>query len=859
MFYHSLPSSKVLSTLESSATGLSQEEAVLRLKIYGPNAIPEGKRIFWWQRLVKKSTDVLVILLVVAAILSYAIGATLDAWVIFSIALINIGIGFFQETKAEHALAALKKRIVASAKVKRAGLLTTLRSEELVPGDIIVLEAGDKVPADARLLKTAQLKTDESALTGESNAALKDAMAVLPDDVSMGDQSTMVFKGTVVVHGRAEAVVVVTGLNTQIGQVSALLLHAPEKKTPLQEELNRLGFHLTIFACAAAGIVFAALILLQSLRLSDAFFTAISLAVAVVPEGMPTVVTTVLALSVTVMARQKATVRNLTAVETLGSTTAILTDKTGTLTENKMTVTDIISEQPQWLLEAAILCSDAQKIDDGTYVGDPTEICLLEAAEKQGISVEVVRNSYERVYEIPFSSDTKRMVVVVKSPDGKYLAIAKGATESICAGIDCGTQPYTKTDELATKGTRMLAFSTKNLGTPSDHLASFTEEEVVKNHVYLGLIGMRDPVRKEVIAAIAAARGAGIETIMITGDHKLIAKSIALELGMIPGDKAIMEGSMVQKMNDAELAAALGFVRVFARVSPVDKLRIVEAAQATGHVVAVTGDGVNDAPAIKTANIGIAMGRTGTDVAREVADIVLEDDNYATIVDSIRQGRTIMHNFGKFLRYQISCNLSGVLFILTSLLMGLPSPLLPIHILLLNLGSETAPSIALGLEPPEGHIMNMKPRPRSRPIISSRRWGNIFFEAVLLTVTAVAGYGVALVLDPESAQTAAFMTAFLSRLWHAYNCRSDRHSLFSRHVGKNIFLTLTILGTLLIAFLFVYVPIANQLFATRPLSLSLLGAILPLSLLPLVGVELRKYFLPPPKEALVSESDSQGR
>jgi Ca2+-transporting ATPase len=846
-FFHE-PVERVFKAVESTPLGLSGDEVAKRLLAHGPNTLPEPKHLSWFIRILKKCTDVLVLILFAAAAISFVIGDVVDAVVIFCIAIFNILISLIQEAKAEHALEALRKRVVATAKVIRNGAVAAIPSEGLVVGDVIVLEAGDHVPADARLLESVRFEVQEGALTGESNPVKKHAEATLSSDTPLGDRTTMVFKGTVAVFGRGKAVVVATGAQTEIGRISTLLSHPVIRQTAFQKELGRLGLKLTIFACVSAGIIFAVMVVLRTLSLEEAFFTAVSLAVAVVPEGMPAVVTTVLAISVTRMAKQKATVRSLPAVEALGSVTAILTDKTGTLTQNRMTVTDMITHDERELFTVAILSSDATKGDNGVYVGDPTEVCLLEAAEKKGFDISLIRSTYERVYEIPFSSETKRMVVVVKTPEQQYVAMAKGATEVICATAKCDSTPFEETNRLANEGTRMLAFSSKVLGSSSFDLGSVTEDMVTDGHEYKGLIGMRDPLRPEVKEAVHRAEQAGITTMMITGDHRLIATHIAKELGIVVHETEVVEGKDIAGMSDEELTRTLETVRVFARVSPEDKLRIVKTAQTMGHVVAVTGDGVNDAPAIKAADIGIAMGKNGTDVAREVADIVLEDDNYATIVASVRQGRAIMHNFGKFLRYQISCNLSGVLFVLVAVLLGWPAPLLPVHILLLNLGSETAPSIALGLEPPEGHLMNMKPKSKQRPIISRRRWGNTLFEAGLLTITVVTAYGLALGVRPEAAQTVAFVTAFLSRLWHAYNCRSDRHSLFSSQLGKNKSLSLTIFGTLAVFLLLFFVPMFRTYIHVVPLTFDLLTIIIPLSFLPLVGVELRKYFLPPETE-----------
>lgn len=801
-----------------------------------------------------------MVILMVAALISFFVGDAKDAVVILMIVVANALMGFFQEAKADNAIAALKKMSVAKAKVIRDGQVIVLEAKELVPGDILILETGDKVPADARVLESIQLKVSESALTGESKPIQKDPSFLAKDSTSIGDRINMVYKDTVALYGRGRAIVTATGPATEMGKISQLLQHESLKTTPLNNELNQLGKKLTIFAAAVAVLIFAIILFIDPSQIKNAFLTSVSMAIAVVPEGIPAVVTTVLAISVARLARKRAIVRKLSAVETLGAASCILTDKTGTLTKNEMAVSDIVipNRNIQWrqntfqendqildartdsalrpLIDCAILCNDAS-YSEGRVIGDPTEACLLTMAQAAGIDVEKIRAEYERIFEIPFSSETKCMTVVVRNTEGEVFVYTKGASEVVLECIEREEVAYGKAAEtLAAQGIRALAYSFKRL--PPDVAPSQeTIRSITSGHVYLGVIGCKDPLRPEVKEAITIAATAGIRTIMITGDHKRIAQNIGLELGIIQNEDQVVNGLDLEGLSEADWSKILARVSVFSRVSPEQKLQIVKSAMQSGETVAVTGDGVNDAPAIKTADIGIAMGISGTDVAKEAADLVLQDDNYSTIVGAIKQGRAIFTNFSKFLSYQIACNLSGVLIVFPLTIITGASPLFPVHILLLNLISETGPCIALGLEKPEKNIMQRKPRRRTERLLTSARWVRISLEAILLASVSIIAFFMAKDMSPGVAMSAVLTTAFLSRLWHSLSARSESLSIFSSSLQTNRGLYYTVFGTFLFLFWSLYTNLGNALTKTIPLDRSLFLTCLALSVVPVLLVE----------------------
>ena len=862
--FHTLSSTQTLEKLTSHQdNGLSSSEVQKRLQEYGANELPEEKKTHWLIKLLGNFKDTLMLILFAAAIFSIAVGEYKDGIVILIIIVANAIMGFVQEAKADNAIAALKKLSVAHAKVIRDRKTTTISARELVPGDIIIIENGDKIPADARLIEAVHLKVSESSLTGESKPIDKTAEHVGEENIALGDRINMVYKDTVVMFGRGKAIVTGTGMQTEIGKIFKLLQKQEGVVTALTHELNRVGKGLTIFALISGAIIFVSIAFTNS-HIKEAVLTAISMAIAVVPEGIPAVITTVLAISVARLAKKNAIIRKMEAVETLGSATYILTDKTGTLTKNEMTVTDIhfkdrkvkvtdraFIEQEQtidpkqipelaWLLTCSVLCNDATIAENGKPVGDPTESSLVAAAQKAGFNVPQLRSDYRRIFEIPFSSVTKRMTVVVEDQRGDRFAITKGAVEAVSPTIkNLPSHAPGISEQLSEDGIRNLMYSFKQIS-PETKLVLENEAELLKDQEYAGIIGKKDPLRPEVKDAVGLAANAGVKTIMITGDHKLIARNIGKELGVIAHDHEIMDGTELEKIGDEAVHSTLDTVRAFSRVSPEQKLKIVSAAMKRGETVIVTGDGVNDAPAIKTADIGVAMGISGTDVAKEAADVVLQDDNYSTIVEAIKQGRAIFNNFIKFLKYQISCNLSGVLIVFPITILGFSSPLFPVHILLLNLISETGPSIALGLETPDKMIMSTKPRRKTDRLLTRERWMRIIFEAVLLAGVGIAAFFITRRIDATAATTAVMATAFLSRLWHAFSSRSETLSIFSKNLPTNRGLYITVLGTLLFLVAALYTSVGNEVIKTVPLSLNLFMMCLGLSVVPVVGVEVLK-------------------
>ncbi len=859
--FHTLSASAVVTELTSDERlGLTSDEARARLTTYGPNLLPEAEKKHWLAVLFGYFKDFLMVILMIAALISFLVGDVKDAVVILLIVVANALMGFFQESKADNAIAALKKLSVAKAKVIRNGQTLLLDAKDVVPGDVLILETGDKIPADARLLESIQLKIAESALTGESKPVQKDQAFISQANVSIGDRLNMVYKDTVVLYGRGKAVVTATGIATEMGKISQLLQHEDQKTTPLNSELNTLGKKLTIFAAAVAILIFFIILFLDPSQVKNAFLTSVSMAIAVVPEGIPAVVTTVLAISVARLARKRAIVRKLSAVETLGAASCILTDKTGTLTKNEMTVSDLFvpGRDLQWQQEAwvengqkvnphtdpalrqliycAILCNDAS-LSDTQVLGDPTEACLITMARQAGFDINKIRSEHQRLFELPFSSETKQMTVVVRDAQQQILVFTKGASEVVSGYLTQSLPTYAAAaEQMAARGIRCLAYSYKTI---TGDLAPSRETlgSLLSGHEYLGVIGCKDPLRPEAKEAVTLAASAGIRTIMITGDHKHIAENIALELGIITQTSQVVDGLELARITDAEWPDILRRANVFSRVSPEQKLQIVKASMQNGETVIVTGDGVNDAPAIKTADIGVAMGISGTDVAKEAADLVLQDDNYSTIVGAIKQGRAIFTNFSKFLSYQIACNLSGVLIVFPLTILTGTSPLFPVHILLLNLISETGPCIALGLEKPEKNIMQRKPRKRTEQLLTRRRWIKIILEAIILAAVSIVAFFIASEVNATVAMSAVLTTAFLSRLWHALSARSESLSIFSPLLQTNRGLYYTVFGTFLFLYWSLYTNLGNALTKTIPLDRSLFLICLGLSLVPVVMVE----------------------
>lgn len=865
--------------------GLDAADAAGRLRDYGPNTLQEKPSRSLFSIFIEQMKEILVLILLVAAVISGVLGEWEDAIVILIIVILNAVIGVFQENKAEHALKALKDMTKPSAKVVRGGRVLKTNAEEVVPGDVILLDAGDSVPADARLIEAASLRSNESALTGESVPAEKDPDEIKSDQISIGDRKNMLFMGTTITGGRGRAIVVETGMKTQLGQIARLLDEAVQESTPLQQRLGKLGKILGI----AAGVIVVLVFLIGLWRgenLLEMFMVAISLAVAAVPEGLPAVVTIVLALGVTRMSRQKAIIRKLPAVETLGTATVICSDKTGTLTKNEMTATRVFAADRMFevtgagyipdgkfigrhgseisplddetlglILLGGLLNSDAQL--EGTekgyrVIGDPTEGALVIVAAKAGLSREAVVEKYPRLAEIPFDSERK-MMTTFHQMNGLVRSFTKGAPDVLlerCSGVltQGGTTALNEetrrsllavNSQLASQGQRVLALATRRW---SEVPVSLSPDTAERDLSFAGFFAIQDPPRPEVKEAVSLCHGAGIRTVMITGDHQETAIAIARELDMMrPGDQSLT-GGQLEQMDEEELKKVVNSVTVYARVSPEHKLRIVEALKHHGHVVAMTGDGVNDAPALKRADIGAAMGISGTEVAKEASDMVLQDDNFTTIVKAVEEGRTIYNNIRGSIQYLLSCNTGEIVAIFSALLLGLGSPLNPIQILWLNLVTDGPPALALGLEPPQKGIMKIPPRKPNEGLFSGGVGDRILWQGVMIGLLSLAAYWLALSWGRtvEEAHTMTFITMAMSQIVHSFNVRSTDKSLFTIGFATNRSLLYAVLVSSAALFVVVFVPFLREVFETAMLRPSDWALVLGLSLMPLVLVEITK-------------------
>ncbi|MFM8735588.1 MAG: cation-translocating P-type ATPase [Pirellulales bacterium] len=882
------------------ATGLPADEATRRLAEVGPNALSEPAPRPWWHTFAAQFRELVIWILGLAAFVSAALGDWADAAAITAIVLLNAVIGFMQEDRAQRALAALQRLAAPMARVIRDGGRISIPSRELVPGDLIDLEAGDHVPADARLVAAFGLMVQEAALTGESTAVVKEPADDLPEPTPLGDRRSMVHAGTVVAAGSGMAVVVATGMATEVGRIAGMLEHAPPEPTPLQRRLAGLG-RILIAVCL---VVVAAIFLFEVIRggglarlwqtggLTDLLLRAVSLAVAAVPEGLPAVVTLVLALGLQRMVARNALVRRLPSVETLGAVTVICSDKTGTLTRNEMTVRRIVTAaadvrvtgagyEPRGgfltaaggpassgdpdlhaLLGIAARCSTASlqpPVDGGGWqaVGDPTEAALVVAAAKAGIPA--TDPAEPVIFEIPFDSTRKRMSVVVTTPGGRRLA-TKGAPEAV---LECCVAEQREgqvvplsgerrreilavADGLARDALRVLSLAWRDLhaAEPLDADPARTERGLV----HVGLVGMIDPPRDEARVAVARCRSAGIRPVMITGDHPATALAIGRELGLVDGDAPrAVTGAMLDEVDDAALERIAVDTAIYARVSAEHKLRIVRALQGLGQVVAMTGDGVNDAPAVKAADIGIAMGITGTDVTREAADMVLTDDNFASIVAAVEEGRGIYDNIQKFMHYLLACNAGEVLLMLVAAVAGWPAPLAAIQILWLNLVTDGLPALALGLEPPEPDIMQRPPRPPREPVIPRRRGLEILAHGAIVAAVAVAAFWFTWRGDPERlphARTVAFCVAAFSQLLFAIGCRSDRRTAFGLGVRANPALLVAVALSALLQVAVVMVPPARSFLEVGVTPGRDWPFVIALSLVPVSVVELAKLVGP---------------
>jgi Ca2+-transporting ATPase len=841
---------ETLEILGTSAKGLQQMEAEQRLITYGKNELIEKKKKPAWLLFLAQFKELMTLILLLAAIVSWAIGDAKDAAIILVIVALNAIVGFVQEYRAEKAMEELKKMASAVAKVMRDGKMTQLPASQIVPGDIVHLEAGDIVPADLRLIEVHSLKTEEASLTGESYSIEKKASELKDENASLGDQINMVFKSTIVSYGRATGVVVSTGMQTEIGKIAGML-QQPETQTPLQQRMADFSKKLSV----VIGLICVVIYITGILRGEDQMqmlLTAISVAVAAIPEALPAVITIALALGARKMVTENALIRKLPAVETLGSVNFICSDKTGTLTQNKMAVREIwtphnneidhLAMNANNALLLAMLLNQDTRLHESEIVGDPTEIAAVVYAQKQLKIDEQTIKSYQRTEEIPFDS-VRKMMTSVHQFNQHYLVITKGAVESVlkkCININEKSITH-KADSIAEQGMRTLAYAYKIISAVEHKHIGNHQHKLEKDLHFLGVIGMIDPPRPEVIAAVEECKTAGIIPVMITGDHPKTALAIATEIGIAtPTRHDVLTGVELAELSFEQLKQKVETVCVYARVSPEQKLNIVKALQENKHYVAMTGDGVNDAPSLKRANIGIAMGITGTDVSKEAAHMILLDDNFSTIVKAIKEGRRIFDNIRRFIRYIMTGNAGEIWTIFLAPIIGLPIPLLPIHILWINLVTDGLPSLALANEPAEANIMKRPPRKSSDSMFSDGVGLHIVWVGLLIGLLCL-GIQAWAIKNNTHWQTMVFTALSLCQLSHVMAIRSDHEFIYKHGILNNKFLLLTVLLTTLLQLAIVYVPFLQTIFSTNALNLTELLLCFAAAAIVFHAVELEKW------------------
>ena len=852
---------QVFNELNTRQGGLTEDEANKRLEKYGANNLKEKKKESLFIKFIKQFNDFMIIVLIIAAIISAIVAKTngsgdyIDSIIIIAIVIFNAIMGLIQEEKAEKSLEALKKMSAPNAKVRRNGKIREIEASKVVPGDIVMLEAGNYVPADCRLIDSYNLQIEESSLTGETLPTSKQADIILNANTAMGDLKNMAFATTIVVNGHAEAVVVETGMNTKVGQIAGMIIENESPETPLQKKLGEVGKTLAITCMIICGLIFLIGIWKQ-IPITEMFMTSVGLAVAAIPEGLPAIVTIMLSIGVTKMAKKNSIIRKLPAVETLGCSSVICSDKTGTLTQNKMTVTQIRNavglvknNDRRFILELGTMCTDT--IESQEVIGEATEVAITNAAVEINLRKRDLYYQMQRINEISFDSKRKMMTTIHKI-GSKYRIITKGAPDVLIKRCSKYYQSgriepiFSKRDALqeqnqimAEDALRVIAIAYKDV----EKLPREINSETIENELtFVGLIGMIDPPREGVKEAVKTCRKAGIKTVMITGDHLQTAKAIAKELGILrKGDLAI-NGETLEKMSQQELERNIMRYSVFARVSPEHKVRIVKAFQSTGAVVAMTGDGVNDAPALKNADIGIAMGKGGTDVAKNASDMVLTDDNFVTIVEAVKQGRNIYDNIKKAVHFLLATNIGEIVAIFVGLLLGIKSPLLAIQLLWVNLVTDSLPAIALGLEKAENNIMNRLPRNPRKSLFADGLWGKITTEGVMIGVLTLVAFSIGNNLySIEVGRTMAFLSLGILELVHSFNIKGEESILKTGLFENRYLVGAFVLGTLLQVVVVVISPLA-QIFDVVPLNSVQWLMTAMISILPVVIVELQKKF-----------------